>query len=1093
MLKVGVAVALAFAATTAMAADKLLRGPVPAWVKPIAASRPGPTDGEGPPVQILLEDKQLHLGDDGAAEFVRTVTQIRSPLGLAAAGAMSLAWSPDTDTVTVHHVHIRRGAQVIDVLAKQDFTVIRRETNLERAILDGVLSATLQPEGVQQGDVIEIAYTLRRLDPVMQGNAEDTLYGRAYGRADRVHLRAVWGSDREIAWTSGTGLDKPKVRTGGGQTEVVVDMKDVDTVKFPVGAPRRFYPTRDLQFSQFRSWADVAALMAPHYVKASQLDADSLLRAEVERIRKSSPDPKARAGLALQLVEDQVRYLAITLENGGYLPATADDTWRRRFGDCKAKTVLLLALLRELGVEAEAALVNSEGGDGLATRLPGVTAFDHVIVRAVIDGQTYWLDGTRSGDRNVDLLPVPRFGHALPLRASASTLIALTPPPLTQPNTGMSFRIDASRGIDAPAPVRAEMIMAGDGGHYLKLFSSTIPAAERDKALKRAFSGQPWLEPKSVEIMVDPVSGEARLVMEGTAKLDWQPKGVGPRWLLVQSGGLGGAAVGKREPGPGADAPWAVYGHPSWTSTKFEVVLPEAGEGFRIEGADVDRAIAGRAYLRKSKVEKGVATVETSIRTLADEFPNSEAAGASEALKEMDKVRVGIRAPSHYRPTPDDVTSWDAETPKTAGDHVLRGIRYASAGQREKAIADLDRAIALDPKDSYAWANRGNSYFHIGKYELALADYAKALELDPRNYVAVQGQATEAMRARRYADAAAGYGRAADLRPANVFALMQQGRALWLMGEVDRALTVLEQAQKVEPTDLSLRVLRYQIHLSRNRRDKALAEVDDALKERPNDSQLHLLRGAALAAMSRSAEAEAAFARAIALRPTPEAYLTRLRARRPSDVAGRISDVELAEKAGARALPAARAEILGDAGRYDEALRVLDLALKRTPNDDDLAAERVEILVRAGRTAEAALAIQPLRVRATGNASRLNKLCWLGATRNFGLDEALRDCDAALKIEPDSGPIADSRGLVLLRLNRLNEALEAYDLAVKLMPTNPESLYGRGLVQLRLARQADADADFAAARAATPIIDEIFGGWGLRAADAPSGKVAASS
>ena len=44
---------------------------------------------------------------------------------------------------------------------------------------------------------------------------------------------------------------------------------------------------------------------------------------------------------------------------------TAATTWSRRYGDCKGKTALLIALLRGLGIEAEAALVSTDFGDGL--------------------------------------------------------------------------------------------------------------------------------------------------------------------------------------------------------------------------------------------------------------------------------------------------------------------------------------------------------------------------------------------------------------------------------------------------------------------------------------------------------------------------------------------------------------------------------------------------------------------------------------------------------------------------------------------------------------------------------------------------------
>ena len=48
-----------------------------------------------------------------------------------------------------------------------------------------------------------------------------------------------------------------------------------------------------------------------------------------------------------------------------------------------------------------------------------------------------------------------------------------------------------------------------------------------------------------------------------------------------------------------------------------------------------------------------------------------------------------------------------------------------------EALADLDRAIELDPGHAWAIANRGYTYRRMERYEEALADLSRAIELDP--------------------------------------------------------------------------------------------------------------------------------------------------------------------------------------------------------------------------------------------------------------------------------------------------------------------------------------------------------------------------
>src|SRR5262249_7863219 len=147
------------------------------------------------------------------------------------------------------------------------------------------------------------------------------------------------------------------------------------------------------EISQVGDWSEVSALMAPLYDRTAVLKPDSPLRKELAKIKAASADPKVQAAAALRLVEDQVRYLFLGMNNGGFNPHPAALTWSRRFGDCKGKTVLLLALLRELGIQAEPALVDTEYGDDLDARPAMVAAFNHVMVRATIDGKVYWMDG----------------------------------------------------------------------------------------------------------------------------------------------------------------------------------------------------------------------------------------------------------------------------------------------------------------------------------------------------------------------------------------------------------------------------------------------------------------------------------------------------------------------------------------------------------------------------------------------------------------------------------------------------------------------------------------------------------------------------
>jgi hypothetical protein len=76
-----------------------------------------------------------------------------------------------------------------------------------------------------------------------------------------------------------------------------------------------------------------------------------------------------------------------------------------------------------MGIEAAPALVNSSDKSSLDSWQPTPFAFDHVIVRARINGRTYWLDPTISYQRGgLENYYDPPFERSLVLKAGTTEL-----------------------------------------------------------------------------------------------------------------------------------------------------------------------------------------------------------------------------------------------------------------------------------------------------------------------------------------------------------------------------------------------------------------------------------------------------------------------------------------------------------------------------------------------------------------------------------------------------------------------------------------------------------------------------------------------
>jgi len=273
------AVLAVFWAGAAFGAEQPKYGPPPAWVKP--AEIPAPGGDESGPTQVLVNDAQIRFNDGGFESYARGALKIRTVQGLAAAGNVALMWRPETDTLTIHHLHVLRDGEVIDVLARgETFTVLRREQNLEQSMLDGILTASIQPAGLQVRDIVDFAITIDRRDPLIGGRIDRASGDMLASPSRRLRIRALWPKGRAARWRLGEGMPKPKLSTSGGESEFLIDLTDTQPVKTPDGAPARFGAVGFVELTEFAGWRDISAMMAPYFAKAITLAPDSPLKAE---------------------------------------------------------------------------------------------------------------------------------------------------------------------------------------------------------------------------------------------------------------------------------------------------------------------------------------------------------------------------------------------------------------------------------------------------------------------------------------------------------------------------------------------------------------------------------------------------------------------------------------------------------------------------------------------------------------------------------------------------------------------------------------------------------------------------------------------
>jgi tetratricopeptide (TPR) repeat protein len=1076
----------------AFAGDKPESGPVPAWVTSISAPTSDGTSSDAP-VKLLLSDWQANFSTGSVDAYFHSVMLVQTSQGLVSAGTISVPWNPATDSLIVHRVLILRGAKTIDVLENgPGFTVLRRENSLEYATLNGVLTAVIQPPGLQVGDRIDLAFTLRRVTPIMTADSEFVFSGWPSMPIGLMSVRARWTAPTTMRWLASDVMPKLHEARRGDTTEVSFELRNPAVVVQPNGAPARFRLGRQLQFSSFSSWQKISAQFAPMYVQAAKLGPQSPLRDEANRIRTAHADRAGQALAALALVQDQVRYVFLGMNEGALVPADADLTWSRRFGDCKGKTALLLALLHELGIDAEPVAVSVAAGDAVDRGLPMIEAFDHVLVRVKLDGQTYWLDGARSGDRQLEDLGAPPYQWGLPFVPGGNGLVQIVAAPLAQPLEEDLISIDASRGIPGPAAMHSELVFRGQTGAVMRFAIGSVSVEERDRALRAIFTkSYPTASIDKIAAHFDEQTAQELVTVDGSLPLEWSGE-----HLKLEGLRLRYQADFERTPGPHRDAPYSVP-FPLYSRIRETIKLPHTEQPFTVEGENIHRTVAGIEFTREAHVEKGVLTAMASARSMDTEIPFSSATIAQKVLPELTESDVYLHTPSEPGGAQPEVTRPAAAeapaqplpeasaeppvAPATAQELISRGTQLLDKQQYDQAIEQFDAALRLEPRSPWALADRGMAEMWKNQPERAARDFDAAAAADPGNAVVWSGRGMLALRAGKFETAIADFTEALKAQPGSSFSLQWRAEAYRRQGDLEKALTDSAAVIHVYPQFLGEYAFRAQVLRQLGRSAEAAQEAEDMVAANEKDYRAYVAAAVIYRASGKNAQALQSLDDSLSLKEAANTFLVRAAYRPKSDLDGRLSDIDAAMKLEPKSAAAlfALANAQSDAGEFAKAEATLTQGLATLGELPWLLSSRAIVYTKNSRRDLAEKDLAAARAKST-RPQELNNLCWSLATANVALDTALSACQQAVALEPAVSAYQDSLGFVLLRLGRYGESIAAYDLALKEYAEHTMSLYGRGMARHLNGDTAGGEADIQAALRMDAHVATVYADYGLK-------------
>jgi tetratricopeptide (TPR) repeat protein len=176
--------------------------------------------------------------------------------------------------------------------------------------------------------------------------------------------------------------------------------------------------------------------------------------------------------------------------------------------------------------------------------------------------------------------------------------------------------------------------------------------------------------------------------------------------------------------------------------------------------------------------------------------------------------------------------------------YIQRGTAYKGKGDNDRAIADYTQAIRLDPNDADAYNNRGVAYINKGDNDRAIADCTQAIRLNPNDAAAYNNRGYAYYDKDDYNRAIADYNQAIRLDPNYTVAYYNRGNAYnFGKDDNDRAIADYTQAIRLDPNNADAYNNRGVAYEFKGDYDRAIADYTQAIRLDPNDANYYRNRG----------------------------------------------------------------------------------------------------------------------------------------------------------------------------------------------------------------------------------------------------------
>ena len=437
--------------------------------------------GAGDPARALYDATTVHVHDNGLQEtFTERLVEVHDTHGAEQESTVFVRYAPDTQTVELELARVyKANGEIVEAATVEERDLSEPWAGLYYDVRAQVVHLT----GVAPGDVVHVAYTVSdhgRRNDLGDAFCDVHMLQEGMVRLDTTYrLIAPLGRSLHFNEPRVEGVVvEPVVTADAGQRRWTFTARDVPKIVTEPGMPGEAELGAHVHASTLATWADVAAFYRG--LSNGQLEPDAAIRRAANDAVRGKTRLEDKVAAIYDLVARSTRYVGLEFGVHGYQPYKVSQVWARRYGDCKDKASLLVAMLKVVDVPATLVLLRTVHA-GEVERFPASLAlFDHAI--AYVPALDRYLDGTAELSGSTEL-PAEDQG-TFALHVSDGTLRLTPVTAAVGARSDEDIRITLAR--DGSAKVELSRRIVGVAAEAWR--RSYLPAAQRKEHLEQAWS-----------------------------------------------------------------------------------------------------------------------------------------------------------------------------------------------------------------------------------------------------------------------------------------------------------------------------------------------------------------------------------------------------------------------------------------------------------------------------------------------------------------------------------------------------------------------------------------------------------------------------